>query len=352
MRIVWGCALLKPLGLFLTTTGFLALIALSFPTLVIIGLLLILPGLILALAPTAFMWGCFYALAYLLLRIVLPLRFAAIAAIPIALGGLWAIPQLFQPATKATLARYHLTDVTPKTLVRLKGDIRIDTPLTQVDTVNRSNPGQIFHACDTRCIALLFEPGVRSVTMLHSADPSFTDIRDGKEQLDDAARTFRLRPKAQCANEGLDPNLKGQSAHFGRNMADNKAMADEWNDKFMSDYCLIGESPINHYDILLRIASWRPERSSASSRPPLASREDEADAAFNEIRGSGGIILFRRFRVRARTLSAPLFITATGSMESFHFEWATRFVPAVRPIGSDDLAKEIDGFLDVKRTPL
>lgn len=340
----------KLLKTYLIVTGALAFIALAFPALVVIGMFLIIPGLILGLAPTAFLWGCIYAAAFWLARSLLRASWAVPAAFALTALVLWMIPQPSVLMAKVMLARYHLANVTPNAQIRPQGDIRIDAQFARWDNANREKLGFRSYSCDNRCLALLFEPGVRSVTVTRTAAPTFEDIRDGRSRLDGAARTYRLLPKGQCGNRGLEPDLVGRVGQFGQTLEDNRAMAAEWGLKLTTDVCLIGEAPTDHYDILIRTGVWQSDKPNAPARSPWTWPMGEARANYGEIRGSGGIVLFRRFNLAVHALSAPLFIGTRGGIENFRFGWETQNFPSKVSTNWEEPVKDADAALAVRRT--
>src|SRR4051812_45117599 len=71
-HVTQGSRVQKFLTVYLLVTGIGAAAALAMPGLVVLGFfLLILPGLVLNLAPTAFLWGCVFTASWLAARIVL-----------------------------------------------------------------------------------------------------------------------------------------------------------------------------------------------------------------------------------------------------------------------------------------
>src|SRR3954451_8917246 len=157
---------------YLIVTGLLAALALLVPELVIIGMFaFILPGLILALAPTAFLWGLAFALPWYALRAALG---DYVAIVPAAVAGaafVWLAPQSSMALSEWRLHRAIHQEVLPSRRVALAGHIRVDyVRLSQ----ERSDPGAPYDAaaiesrayvCDALCAALLATPGVRSVTV-------------------------------------------------------------------------------------------------------------------------------------------------------------------------------------------
>src|SRR5687767_8802022 len=115
----------KILSVYLTVTGIGAFIALAKPSLVVLGFfLLILPGLILSLMPTAFMYGVIFAAGWLAARMVL-----GEGIIPV-LAGLGTLVVVVAAAPKPTraadLATYRasiLADVIPAQRIELTGAV-------------------------------------------------------------------------------------------------------------------------------------------------------------------------------------------------------------------------------------
>lgn len=137
---------------YLLVTGIGAFLALAFPPLVVLGaFLLLIPGLILAMMPTAFLYGVVFAAMRFVLGTMLigiPLNIAA----AIATGALmWAIPQPMIRQANARLAALREPEVLPSAPVALSGDILIT--------------GKFESRCDSLCAALLLTPGVSSVTI-------------------------------------------------------------------------------------------------------------------------------------------------------------------------------------------
>jgi len=340
----------KLLKTYLIVTGALSFVALAFPALVVIGMFLIIPGLILGLAPTAFLWGCIYAVAYWIARSLLRPALAVPVALLLGALALWLIPQPSVLLAKAMLARYELANVRPGAPIRPQGDIRIDTQFAHVDNASWDKLGFWSYSCDNRCLALLFEPGVRSVTMTSTVTPTFEDIRDGDNRLGDKARTYRLLPKTQCGDHALEPDIAGLIGQFGRSLDDNRAIAAEWGLKLTTDVCLVGEAPIGHYDMLIRTGAWRSDKQDAPARSSWGWPTGDASANFGEIRGNRGKVLFRRFNLAVRALSVPLFIDAQGGIENFRFGWGTRNLPPRISTNWEDPIKDVDAALSVQRT--
>lgn len=156
------------LHLYLIVTGALALLALAAPWLVVLGLILgIIPGIVLGLAPTAFLWGCVFAGSWLASRSLLGDTGVAIAAAGVITAVLmFAVTEPNRAASRAAHKASLLPDVTPPGRLKMAGDIRIDLPWPEWDNENsKGQAGLRGFACDNLCVALLFMPGVASVTI-------------------------------------------------------------------------------------------------------------------------------------------------------------------------------------------
>src|SRR5690242_15869479 len=115
-------------NLYLLVTGGLAFVALAAPWLVIVGLItLILPGLILGFAPTAFLWGLGFAIPWYGLRNLMSDHLAIAPAAAIAAAFFWLVPQAGIAQSKARLAHSIKPEVIPADRVRLSGDILVST---------------------------------------------------------------------------------------------------------------------------------------------------------------------------------------------------------------------------------
>ncbi len=155
------------LKLYLIVTGVGAALVMLFPTLVVVGLILfIVPGLILSLMPAAFMWGVAFAILWLPLQYFTGPWIASAITIPAVVIFFWFVATPGHKQGLARLAAVDLPDVLPQTHpIALRGHVRIDVQLAKL---NRSGSGRNVESrirCDGLCTAVLFTPGVESVTL-------------------------------------------------------------------------------------------------------------------------------------------------------------------------------------------
>ena len=295
----------------LWTSGILAAIALLFRGSVILGLYLgVLPGLLLAVAPSVFA----YSLAFVLLRAVLPIApgaaaNGAAAVLALALGAALAAP--FAVAGRHSFAAADTGDVAPATPVRLAGHIRLErSGLARED----ASSGQSVQDCDALCAALLETRGVLSVTLAGS-DRSGAPL---------AAVTYRLVPKVAPPLAGLVPSHPERIVDHlprpapgagGREWRDDfaetevlrKAIVAHWGLRLASELTLVAEPPRDRVDQIIAISDTRP----AGPHRIAVSEVELHDA--------DGRVLLRRRRVIASPVAVPLHVVPEGPMMDHGF---------------------------------
>lgn len=168
------------LQIYLIVTSVLAIAAILEPTLVVVGLFLgILPGLVLQLAPTGFLYGLVFAI---ILQFAIPAAWRpgvrSFAAFTATLAVFWALPQPGLWYAQKLLNESFRQDVTPAP----------DAPVDLSGHVRISNPDASTH-CAALCTALLSTPGVTAFTI----DTIFNDGQTSSEML-------RLVPVAVAGN--------------------------------------------------------------------------------------------------------------------------------------------------------
>ena len=315
----------KFLASYLLITGIGAFVALSSPGLVVLGFfLLVIPGLILSLMPTAFLYGVVFTIGWFGARTVLgdgPLAIVAgLAAIAI------VATLTVQPTRLIDLAAYRasiLPDVRPASPIELKGNIRFNR---QRPTMNKTDsqaypyvPGSRGNACDSYCLAALFTPGVTSVTIDRTEEAD--KIANGEPSPE--ARTYRLAPRPNCqSNVEIDFNAIQAPLHNkgGRgisNFEDGKVLTAQWALKLASDYCLIAERAMKTQDIVIverngDNASYAKQWSFGRGRIITQTIEIAED----------GKIAYRDHQSSLTTLDKFLSIAGKGGVESFGFDWA------------------------------
>ena len=329
----------KYLIYYLVLTGLGAIIALVAPGLVY-GLAYVGVGLVLAFTPTAFIWGCIFAAGYALARIAVRPPSAAIFAGIVTAITLWAIPQPSIRAANAELARLHLDNVKPAELIRLEGDIRIQTMSPYfVPAV---------YGCDDRCIAFLFEPGVRSVTITKSAGRTFEEMRDAVSEPDKFSRTYRLVPKGQCSDDAVNLDGRRFDGPFGDTPEKRRAVSAEWGMKLATEYCLTAGPPLQQYDVILRTSYWQ-SREPGPPRPfDLSPDRNIAKAHVAEIQNGQGEVLFRRYLVTVDALGVPFMLLPQG--DRVIFGWFRRFRPDYEISDWEKPDVELNAAIRVKRS--
>jgi hypothetical protein len=287
---------------YLLITGSGAFIALAFPPLVVLGFfLLVVPGVILSLMPTAFLYGVMFAVSRYLLAGMLSGMALNVAAVAVTAAVLMAIPQPVALLTKARLAGLRQEAVLPPAPIRLEGHILL----------RRS----IGHDCDALCVALLKTPGVLSVTL---------ESRIRKPA------TFRL-VDAAAPGESIKPSGFGLSPG-GRGSADDpfagaRALEAEWNLMLSGrGLKLVSEPARVMPDMAIHITdgpiSDETGASARRSKWSLGASTPRRKAL--EIFDRQGRALLRQELLSAYVPSAPLAISGNGGIENFRFEWGKR----------------------------
>jgi hypothetical protein len=158
---------------YLGVTGALATIVLIAPWLAIIGFFaLILPGLILSLAPTAFIWGCAFALFWFPLRALVGDWPALSLSLPLAAILLWLRTRAENRETERRFASLNLPDIKPDGAITVGGHVLLREVGQSADPrwlangeKDRDSLGRL---CGPRCAALLFTNSVNTVTVERS----------------------------------------------------------------------------------------------------------------------------------------------------------------------------------------
>lgn len=327
----------KFLTIYLAVTGIGALLALGMPSLVIVGLFLILPGLFLSLAPTAFLWGCVFTAFWLIARMLLGDGLAIVPALLATGAILWAIPGTSRLASEARLAEATLPDLLPATPIRPAGHVRIDIQHPSQDPKQLATLGTPVFACDNLCLTLLFAPGVESVTINSLSQFSVEEHRSGGGALATRARSYRLVRKADCHDAIVGPDPQYLYGLLGKDLDANREIAAEWNLKLGTDYCLVSEPPRTAYDLLIRKGRYAwPAPAERPMRWSLATPPAQVD--YVELRDGGGRVLLRRLVSRVDALTRPLWIEGSGGLDNFRFGWGRREISNAKRHATVELA--------------
>lgn len=280
--------------------GVLALFAVAAPDIVMLGLFLIVPGLILILAPTTFI----YLAAATAIRSLIPqpagLGTTFFSLLVAGVLG-WSITLPFQAMEQREFHAAVIEDVPAATPVKLQGHVRLER-------------GDIVHwkatqkrECDHLCAALLLTPGVKSVT-----------LAKGK-QLEEETN-WRLAPLGSVADTGQQPSdpedifshypveskqdLGGRS-FFDVNKARRHALAAEWNLRLATKETLVASDVIPEPDMTIAISKSREKSKPKVQRVEVLNRK--------------GVTLFRRSLVQHRVVQAPFYIEFQASFGGSKF---------------------------------
>lgn len=291
----------------LIVSGVLAFIALAAPGLVVLGFfLLIIPGLILSLAPTVFV----YLLLIAIIRWILPIPpgiggWIASIALAAAIGWLATMPMR---QLETLRWRAHITpEVTPAAPIALSGDVLLETP----PPFRRKRDGS---GCDYLCAALLDTPGIASVI-----------VRD-----EQGSRRFHLVARGTAPDAGLRPDApedisnlfdtidqkaggkRGMIRPFEQTKAMREAIAAQWTLRLNTRQTLVAE-PVGEdvrHDWAIRII-----------------REDkrgDPDVRRVEVVDRTGKVRLRKSLVTHRIFADFFAFDFVGGIENAHFAIARK----------------------------
>ncbi|WP_380874290.1 hypothetical protein ACFB49_46960 [Sphingomonas sp. DBB INV C78] len=288
------------LGLYLIVTGLLAAVAISVPSLVVLGLFLgIVPGLILAFAPSAFLYGLAFGVIRFVLGAFLSGFLLFICSASLTLALFWALPQPGLARARALLADAVLPDIQPPAPIALDGHIRVER--------------RFENRCDNLCVALLTTPGVTGVTIVI------------KGQKKDSIRTWRLVPVA-APGEAVIPNGFGFDDPSAEKVpgdwsAGPRALEAAWNLRLAAGVKLVSDDDAPPPAFVIE-TSERPVHDGRPGPWSLSPRAGRIETG--QLRDNRGNVLLRRQVASIAAPAAPLISTYTGGIESGRMEWSTR----------------------------
>ena len=328
----------KVLKRYLLVTGLGAFVALAQPDLVVLGyFLLLIPGLLLSLAPTAFLWGCTFALGWSLFRKLLSARFAVVGGLALTAALVLAIPWPSLQAGETLLETSGLPDISPAEPLRPSGDVRLDIE-PRPDNKNPPVKGYVrAFSCDSLCVGLLFTPGVKSVTVNDSGSFTPEQHRGGAGGFATGARTYRLVPRTECGGREIKPHLEGGVGLFGKSLDEYRAIEAEWNLKLSSEFCVVAEPPISTWDVMFRQGRYSYPDTKDTSVGPWSLGRPRAQISYVEIRDGQGGVTLRRLINRVSVLAQPFSISPSGGIEDFHFGWSRKTLSNAKPYAEADL---------------
>ena len=299
--------------IYLGVTGVGAALVLAMPWLVLLGLFaFVLPGLIMGLMPSAFMYGSVFASGWFAARGLIGDGLAVV----VGLAAVAAVALLTTQQTRARdLAAYRATilpDIAPAQPIALKGHVRFDLAAPKrikVESHWIADRDAAPFECDSYCLAALFTPGVTQVTI--------NQWREGGG-LARGARTFRLVPRPDCeSNVAVDwPAIRPPlSSDQPRSYEDGKLLVSEWAMTLANDVCLVAapaDGPAD-YTIVERSSANGAKRGDWDFGPGIITTRTveilERDT-----------IVYRAHLSTLSTIERILFIMPEGDLSTFRFQ--------------------------------
>lgn len=335
------------LRLYLAITGIGTFIAVAFPAIVLIGLFLIVPGLILSLMPTAFLYGCVFALFWYPLQSWLGPWPAAALALPATIALLYAVTIPSNMASRARLTEATKPDITPAQPLIIAGHIRLDMPSLTTEPYDPAAPKGVRPVrCNALCAAMLFTPGVESVTLNPNRNRGTTEASAiGNAPLDPSARTFRRVPRTQCT-ETLRPS---DAAGLGADYDGVRAIEAEWNLRLSTSDCIIALPTRQQHDLVVAQGSYTQFDGSTRARD-WSFDAHAVEVNRLEIRRADGTVLLRALIATTEALTRPLLITPGGSLETFRFGWSRTTLSNAGRYATLDIAKLLKAHTNLALT--
>ena len=164
---------------YLLITGASAALAVFVPGLVVLGFFLIIPGIYLALMPTAFLWGAIFAVVWWPVRAVAHTWLATAVALVATVAAVIAVPRFANTVRQSQIDALRLEDRDAAGPIPLSGVIRLERTawtVAQMDDPDWQKQLAAFTAekrridwserpvtCDVLCAAVLFSPGIDGV---------------------------------------------------------------------------------------------------------------------------------------------------------------------------------------------
>lgn len=292
----------KFLTWYLAITGALSLVVLAMPWLVILGAFaLILPGLILGLAPTAFLWGALFTAFWVPLRALMGEWPATIIAGALAGAVVIAIPTLLNAPFHAQAAAERSGDKIPPSRIAFSGTIEVTVPYRA--WINAEKNGL---ACDLVCHAILYTPGVDAVI-----------LREGPGRPKPVAPVqLRLEKRSGGCDSKGTANATTES--WG-DWNERPGLLQSWLIRQAGGECLVREPVSRQPDFTvgfeIRDSNFRGDWS--LKPPPVSVRR----LTIARVSGGKAEMLLRRSFAWGRPLIVPLMAVPEGGLNDFRFKW-------------------------------
>lgn len=228
----------------LIVTGALAFAVWVAPWLILFGLFaLVIPGLILACAPTAFFYGLVFAIGWYLTERRIGAGPASLVGLGLAAAVGIGLPMGLSATSEAVLQAAVVGDTKPAEPVTLTGTVAIRSgengwPLSAYQKGQPRRP-----LCDDLCLALLFTPGV--TTVIFEVDAS--------NRQDARPTRYSLGPGDLC--RGIAPPLTTGRYHTIRSVEADIELA--WRIRLATDTCLRQDDATESADMRLAVNSDR-----------------------------------------------------------------------------------------------
>lgn len=294
------------LAKYLLVTGGLTLLVMAFPWLIIIAAMaLVIPGLILMIMPTLFLYGVIFAVFWYPLHRQLGEGQAAVIALAVAAGIGFVVPSVINRPTLAAIEAVQAQDKLPRAPLRLRGIVAVHRP-------SRVLKRDEMLVCDDLCGMLLFSEGVDAVAV------GLSGRVDGEPP--PRPVLYRLVPAESCP-QPIVPKRLGSSSWAGWNAGEYEELERRWLLRLSAGECIIREGAQQREpDFIVREEIPELDRGLVPSNFSLAASAIRHRRFTISSRGSGEVL--RQTEVEAWPVAKPLHVGTTGGINTFSFEWA------------------------------
>lgn len=324
---------------YLLITGIGTLIVGTFPWIIALGyLLLIIPGLILSLLPTAFLYGVAFSIVWWPLRSLVGDWPAAALAVVGAAGILWAIPTGVNMIIDARIAADRSGDKEVASPIAIKGIVRVERTnwnyesyesragkawITRAQQNNLAGRGETDWttrplACDAVCAAVLFTPGVEAVIVA----PISQDAKLADHEPPARPAQFRIVRSPGCVSD-VEIGAPQNSGLGSWNGGD--ALLAEWQ---ASGACITREAP-GQPDFTIRATEHFHSSKNGSDWTLLDHYRRVTRVAISDRSG----VVMQRTMVETVRLDVPLSVGGTGGIDNFRLHWSRQTLADGRQSG-------------------
>lgn len=307
---------------FVLISGIVTVLVLLMPELPVYGfVLLFVPGILLAAAPTVFLWSLVFAVLWAASSAVFgetnKSKLTALVATALVLITV-TVP--FRAAGEEVYQASLRPEATPTDRIMLHGNIRLDLPEATLQKKRSRLSDEVIFECNELCGDLLFMPGVRTVT-INASNGKMLSASERGDGLHANATSYVLMKRSSCTDDlpALPAGL--ESGGFAGSKTDLAATQSAPDTLPLEAECIVPVGNSQQFDILIREGT---SDNGVYSKPWRLTPRGPA-LKFIEILDQDYKPLLRRFQSRVLVPFAPLYVAYRGGIDTGNigFGWGT-----------------------------